>query len=169
MQTKFTPKKTTNEDLVIHIYTDGGCRSTAKKGEKIKETDKAAYAFFLKQGGHEKLDGKAFYGKTNNSMEISALLEALKAINTEKYPIRAYLDSAYVVNTLENKWYETWEKNNWDKKGGLANAELWKELVGQVRRFPFFQIVKVKGHSSDELNNLVDKHVNDLMDALPNI
>ena len=102
-------------------------------------------------------------------MEISGLLEALKAIKTEKYPIRAYLDSAYVVNTLENKWYETWEKNNWDKKGGLANAELWKELIGQVRRFPFFQIIKVKGHSTDEGNNLVDKHVNDLMDALPNI
>ena len=54
-----------HEDNIIHLYSDGGCRSTAKKGETIKETDKSAYAFFLKQGGNEKLDGKASYGKTN--------------------------------------------------------------------------------------------------------
>lgn len=157
---------TKNENKIIHVYTDGGCRSTAKKGEKIKPTDKSAYAYFLKQGGHEKLDGKAFYGKTNNAMEITSLLEALKSIKRIDFPVKAYLDSAYVVNTIENKWYVKWELNGWTKKGGLANAELWKELIFQIRRFPFFSIEKVKGHSNDVYNNLVDEHLNKLMDEL---
>lgn len=169
MSGKFLPKNNNIENKIVHIYTDGGCRSTAKKGETIKETDKCAFAFFLKQGGHEKLDGWAGYGKTNNAMEISGLLYALKAMKRTDFPIRAHLDSAYVVNTIEKKWYENWERNGWTKKGGLANAELWKELIYQIRRFPFFEIVKVKGHSDDEYNNLVDEHLNSLMDELETI
>lgn len=163
---KFAPKDNM-EDRIIHLYSDGGCRSTAKKGETIKETDKCAYAFFLKQGGHEKLDGWAGYGKTNNAMEIAGLLNGLKTIKNKNIPVVAYLDSAYVVNTIENKWYVKWERNGWTKKGGLKNADLWKELIELLREFPFFSIKKVTGHSNDEYNNLVDKHLNDLMDELP--
>ena len=160
--------KTHSENKIIHLYSDGGCRSTAKKGETIKETDKCAYAFFLKHGGNEKLDGSAGYGKTNNAMEITALLMGLKAIKRTDIPIVAYLDSAYVVNCIENGWYKKWENDGWTKKGGLKNAELWKSLIEEIRKFPFFSIKKVKGHANDDLNNLVDKHLNKLMDELEN-
>lgn len=162
---KFVPKQN-NDNNVIYVYSDGGCRSTAKKGETIKATDKSAYAFFLKNGGHELLDGEAGYGATNNAMEIKGLLEALKKIKVENLPVIAHLDSAYVVNTIEKKWYVKWRNNGWTKDGGLANAELWKELIEQIERFPFFQIKKVKGHSTNEYNNLVDSHLNKLMDDL---
>ena len=165
---KFIQKDTGNS-RVIHLYSDGGCRSTAKKGETIKDTDKCAYAFFLKQGGNEKLDGWAGYGKTNNAMEISGLLNGLKAIKNKNVPVIAYLDSAYVVNTIEKKWYEKWERDGWTKKGGLKNAELWKELINLIRQFPFFSIEKVKGHSDDKYNNLVDEHLNELMDGLSDV
>lgn len=164
---KFSAKHK-NNDKIIHLYTDGGCRSTAKKGEKIKETDKCAYAYFLKLGGHERLDGLALYGKTNNAMEMTALLEGLRAINLPEIPVVAHLDSAYVVNSIENGWYKKWESNGWTKKGGLANAELWKELIEEIRRFPFFSIKKVKGHNGDQYNELVDSHLNKLMDELEN-
>lgn len=164
----FVIKNDHKNDQVIHLYSDGGCRSTAKKGEKIKETDKCAYAFFLKQGGNEKLDGWAGYGQTNNAMEISALLNALRAIKRPELPVIAYLDSAYVVNCLQNNWWDKWERNNWDKKGGLKNAELWKALKKELERFPFFRIEKVKGHSGlKDYNDLVDTHLNKLMDELP--
>lgn len=163
---KFVPKQN-YEQRIIHIYTDGGCRSKAKKGEKIGPETKSAFAYFLKYGGAERLDGKAMYGKTNNAMEITGLLEALKAIKNSNIPVKAYLDSAYVINTIDNKWYVKWRENGWTKKGGLANAELWKELVEQIERFPFFELVKVKGHSGDEYNELVDSHLNKLMDDLP--
>lgn len=163
---KFVPKQNTDSNI-IHVYTDGGCRSKAKKGEKIGPETKSAFSYFLKYGGLEKLEGKAMYGKTNNAMEITGLLEALKAIKNNKIPIKAHLDSAYVINTINNKWYEKWRNDGWTKKGGLANAELWKELIEQVERFPFFELVKVKGHSGDEYNELVDSYLNKLMDELP--
>lgn len=165
---KFSTKPQT-ENRVIHLYSDGGCRSSAKKGEKIKKTDKSAYAYFLKLGGLEKLDGGAFYGKTNNAMEIKGLIMGLKAIKRPDIPVIAHLDSAYVVNCIENGWYKKWENNGWTKKGGLANAELWKELIEEIRRFPFFSIKKVKGHSGDRWNELVDRHLNKLMDELEDI
>lgn len=165
---KFAPKDN-GSSRIIHLYSDGGCRSTAQKGETIKDTDKCAYAFFLKQGGNEKLDGWAGYGKTNNAMEIAGLLNGLKAIKNKNAPVIAYLDSAYVVNTIEKKWYENWERQGWTKKGGLKNAELWKELITLMRQFPFFSIEKVKGHSDDEYNNLVDEHLNTLMNELPDV
>lgn len=163
----FKPKQ--HVDNIIHLFTDGGCRSHAKKGEKISKNTKCAYAFFLKQGGLEKLDGAAMYGQTNNAMEISGLLNGLKAIKRTDFPVVAYLDSAYVVNCLENKWYVKWRNNGWTKKGGLANAELWKELIEQVERFPFFSIQKVKGHDTNRYNNLVDGYLNKLMDELETI
>ncbi|QIQ66378.1 hypothetical protein vipetofem_80 [Enterococcus phage vipetofem] len=159
-----------HEDNIIHLYSDGGCRSTAKKGETIKETDKSAYAFFLKQGGNEKLDGKASYGKTNNNQEIMGLLMGLRAIKRPEFPVVAYLDSAYVVNCLQAGWWKKWKANGWTKKGGLANAKEWKELIEELERFPFFRIEKVKGHSGfADYNDLVDRHLNKLMDELPEI
>ena len=159
-----------HEDNIIHLYSDGGCRSTAKKGETIKETDKSAYAFFLKQGGNEKLDGQASYGKTNNNQEIMGLLMGLRAIKRPEFPVVAYLDSAYVVNCLQAGWWKKWKANGWTKKGGLANAKEQKELIEELERFPFFRIEKVKGHSGfADYNDLVDKHLNKLMDELPEI
>lgn len=163
---KFVPVKNT-DDQTIHLYCDGGSRITAKKGESIRETDKCAYAYFLKQGGNEKLDGWAGYGQTNNAMEISALLNALRAIKRPELPISAHLDSAYVVNCLQNQWWKKWKRDGWTKKGGLANAQLWKELIEELERFPFFSIYKVKGHAGDKWNELVDAHLNKLMDELP--
>lgn len=164
---KFSATKTNNDKKIVYMYTDGGCRINAQKGEKVKETDKCAYAFFLKQGGHEKLDGYASYGETNGAMEIKAVLMGLRAIKIKNIPVEIYSDSAYVVNTLNNKWYIKWESNGWDKKGGLANSQLWKELIEEYRKFPFISVNKVKGHSTNKWNNLVDAHLNKLMDELP--
>ena len=55
---------------------------------------------------------------TNNIMEITAVLEAVKLL---KFPceITIYSDSAYVVNCFEKGWIYNWQKNNWqtaDKK-----------------------------------------------------
>lgn len=161
----FKPKK--DEKLIVEIWTDGGCRSTAKKGETIKPTDRCAYAYFMKFGGQEKLGGAAGHGYTNNQMEIYAVLKALKSMKKYDVPVKVYSDSAYVVNCINQKWYVKWEKNGWTKKGGLANANLWKSLVDEIRKFPFFSIEKVKGHSGlNDGNDIVDKHLNKLMDEL---
>lgn len=166
-EVKFSAKNV-DHDKTVHIYTDGGCRSTAKKGETIKETDKSAYAYFLKQGGLEKIGGEATYGKTNNFMEIAAVIAGLKCLKRKDLPVKIYSDSAYVVNTIQNRWYVKWRNNGWDKKGGLANRELWIELIGLYESFPFITFEKVKGHNGIDGNEVVDSYLNKLMDELPN-
>lgn len=159
-----------NKVKTIDIYSDGGCRSTAKQGEKIKEYDKSACAYFLKQGGLEKIGGKASYGNTNNAMEITGLILALRALKIKTFPVVAHLDSAYVVNCLQKGWWKKWERDGWTKKDGLKNAKLWEELIFEIRKIPFFSIEKVKGHSgNNDYNDLVDKYLNKLMDELPDI
>ena len=93
---------------------------------------------------------------TNNIMEITAVLEAVKIL---KFPceITIYSDSAYVVNCFKQKWIYNWQKNNWktsDKKP-VKNKELWEELYNELQKHKF-EFVKVKGHSDNELNNRCD-------------
>lgn len=166
MSLKFKPKN--SSDNKIHIYTDGGCRSTAKKGETIGDGDKSAYAYFLKWGGHEKLSGEADFGRTNNYMELKAVIEALKAINTNKYPIVIYSDSAYVVNAVNKNWMVNWKRKGWRKGDGNppVNVELWKELYDLMLKFPFLEFQHVKGHNGNEGNELVDEYLNKLMDEM---
>lgn len=164
---KFVAK---NEDTkTIEVYTDGGCRSTAqKKGSSVNHDDKSAYAFFLKSGGKELLKGGFDRGKTNNYMEIKAVVEALKHINNANLMVDIKSDSMYVVNSINKGWMKGWKKRGWKKNDNSvpANVELWKELDEQFSRFPFITISHVKGHNGNEFNELVDKHVNDLMDSM---
>ena len=164
---KFVAK---NEDAkTIEVYTDGGCRSTAQeKGSSVNHNDKSAYAFFLKSGGKELLKGGFDRGKTNNYMEIKAVVEALKHINNTNRMVDIKSDSMYVVNSINKGWMKGWKKRGWKKSDNSvpANVELWKELDKQFSRFPFIAINHVKGHNGDEFNELVDKHVNDLMDSM---
>lgn len=93
---------------------------------------------------------------TNNIMEITAVLEAVKLL---KFPckITIYSDSAYVVNCFKQGWIYNWQKNNWknaDKKP-VKNKELWEELFNELQKHKF-EFVKVKGHSDNELNNRCD-------------
>lgn len=159
-----------NEDeKTIEVYTDGGCRSTAQeKGSSINHDDKSAYAFFLKSGGKELLKGGFDRGKTNNYMEIKAVVKALKHINNTNRMVDIKSDSMYVVNSINKGWMKGWKKRGWKKSDNSvpANVELWKELDQQFSRFPFITINHVKGHNGDEFNELVDKHVNDLMDSM---
>lgn len=93
---------------------------------------------------------------TNNIMEITAVLEAVKMLKYE-CEITIYSDSAYVVNAFKQGWIYNWQKNNWktaDKKP-VKNQELWKELYLELSKHKF-DFVKVKGHSDNEFNNRCD-------------
>ena len=94
---------------------------------------------------------------TNNIMEITAVLEAVKLL---KFPSRItiYSDSAYVVNCFKQGWIDKWQKNNWissDKKP-VKNKELWQELYHELQKHQF-DFVKVKGHSDNVYNNRCDE------------
>ena len=94
---------------------------------------------------------------TNNIMEISAVIEALKLLKRE-CEVEVYSDSAYVVNAFNNGWIYNWIKNNWQTSGKepVKNKELWQELYSLTKTHKV-QFIKVKGHSDNEFNNRCDE------------
>ena len=95
---------------------------------------------------------------TNNIMEMTAVIEALKLL---KRPcnVEIYSDSAYVVNAFEQGWIYGWQKNNWKtaSKEPVKNKELWEELITLIKTHNNVKFIKVKGHSDNELNNRCDE------------
>ena len=85
--------------------------------------------------------------RPNNRMELTAVIEAFKALNRGGQTIEVFSDSAYVSNCFREKWYESWEKNRWRNaaKKSVENQELWKELLSLVRQHQT-TFYRVKGH-----------------------
>ena len=93
---------------------------------------------------------------TNNIMEITAVIEALKLLKYE-CSVKLYSDSAYVVNAFEKGWINNWLENNWKtaNKKPVKNQELWEELYNLTQKHKV-EFIKVKGHSDNEYNNRCD-------------
>lgn len=94
---------------------------------------------------------------TNNIMELTAVIEALRLV---KYPckIQVYSDSAYVVNAFLQGWIYNWIKKGWKTADGnpVKNKELWQELYSFTKTHDI-KFIKVKGHSDNEFNNRCDE------------
>lgn len=139
----------------LTIYTDGACSGNPGKGGwgaillyQIK--DKTGQQKTLKKC----ISGSAEY-TTNNQMEMTAVIEALKLLK-KPCEIELFTDSKYVLEG-STKWLTGWIQKGWkgaDKKP-VKNQELWKELV-KLYEIHTINWHWVKGHSSDILNNEVD-------------
>ena len=133
---------------IVTIYTDGACSGNPGPG---------GWGAILFCGENRKEISGGKKETTNNVMEVTAVIEALKLL---KYPceVTVYSDSAYVVNCFEQGWIYNWKKNGWRTSGKepVKNQELWEELyeLTQVHRVAF---KKVKGHSDNEHNNRCDE------------
>ncbi len=132
----------------MRIYTDGACSGNPGPGGW-------AAVIPLKTNNIILRGGKA--QTTNNEMELRAVIEALKAIDSPD-TIDIYTDSAYVEKAFNEKWIENWQKNSWKtaNKDEVKNIDLWKELLEQTQKHKV-NFIKVKGHSNDKFNNLCDK------------
>ncbi len=132
----------------VSIYTDGSCLGNPGPG---------GWAAILECNGREKeLSGGAPH-TTNNRMELTAVIEAFKALK-QRCEVDLFSDSKYVIDALQKGWAETWRKNNWlkgDKKPAL-NPDLWETLLTEMSRHKV-KLHWVKGHSSNEKNNRCDK------------
>ena len=132
----------------VIIYTDGACSGNPGPGGggailMINENKKEI------SGGNK--------NTTNNVMELTAVIEALKLL---KRPcnVNLYSDSAYVVNAFLQNWILGWIKNGWknSNKEDVKNKELWQELISltKVHNVTFH---KVKGHADNKYNNRCDE------------
>jgi len=132
----------------VTIYTDGACSGNPGPGGW-------GAVLLYKQHKTEISGGEG--ETTNNRMEITAVIEALKRLK-EPCEAEIYSDSAYVVDAFEKRWIEGWLKNGWKtaNKDDVKNRDLWEMLHGQsqIHKIAF---KKVKGHADNELNNRCDE------------
>ena len=131
----------------VTIYTDGACSGNPGPG---------GWAAILMYMGRERLLSGGERETTNNRMELTAVIEALKALK-EPCTVQLYSDSKYVIDALSKGWARSWQKKGWiksDKKPAL-NVDLWEELLSLCDRH---EVVChwVKGHADNEYNSRCD-------------
>ena len=92
---------------------------------------------------------------TNNRMELMALIEAFKALPTDR-DLVVYSDSQLCVNTI-TLWAPGWEKRGWKRKGGpIKNLELVQELLALSRARPRIRLEWIRAHEGARWNEYAD-------------
>jgi ribonuclease HI len=132
----------------VEIYTDGACSGNPGKG---------GWGAVLVYNGREKELSGFDAQTTNNRMELTAVIEALKALK-EPCIVTLTTDSKYVCDAINQKWVYSWEANNWrkaDKKPAL-NVDLWEELLALLEEHEV-EFVWVKGHDGHKYNERCDE------------
>lgn len=125
----------------LTIYTDGACKGNPGIG---------GWSAILIYGKHSKELYGATPTTTNNRMELTAVIEALKAI-TRPCSIAIFTDSQYVQKGM-TEWLPTWLKKNWKN---VKNPDLWQELVS-LSQAHIITWNWVRGHNGDALNERAD-------------
>ena len=131
----------------VTIYTDGACSGNPGIG---------GWGAILIYAKEKKYMSGSKQLTTNNQMELTATIEALKAISKPSN-IALYTDSQYVKNGITS-WIFNWKKNGWKtaNKKPVANKDLWIELEKYVD-FHSVSWFWVKGHSGDHYNEIADE------------
>ena len=132
----------------IILYTDGSCSKNPGPG---------GWGAILQYKQHKlELSGGAV-STTNNQMELTGVIEGLKALN-EPCKVELYTDSQYIVNAINKGWLRNWQKNGWKKadKSPVLNKELWLEIIGLFNKHDV-TVHWVKGHAENEYNNRCDQ------------
>lgn len=126
----------------VYLYTDGACANN-QSTENV-----GGWGSILVYQGHEKELYGGAVNTTNNIMELTAIIEGLKALKTRDLMVHIFSDSAYVVNCFHQKWYVNWRKRGWktSKNAPVENRALWEELLQLVEGFHEVHFFNVKGH-----------------------
>ena len=130
--------------MIITIFTDGSARFNPGPG---------GWGVILEYNGHIKELSGSFRYTTNNRMELTAVIEAIKAIKVKNVVLNIYSDSSYVVDAISKGWLLNWVKKDFkDKK----NKDLWLEYLNISKDFTI-NMIWVKGHASNPGNNRCDE------------
>ena len=131
----------------VIIYTDGACSGNPGVG---------GWGSILMYNDFKKEISGTAELTTNNRMELTAAIEALKLLK-EPCEVDLYSDSAYLVNAFNEKWIYGWKKKDFKKgENDIPNKDLWLILYQQHNNHQI-KFIKVKGHADNEFNNRCDK------------
>lgn len=152
-------------EVKYKLYTDGACASNpgpAGWGVIATKLEGKKYEQVCTFGGNAQKS-------TNNRMELTAVLEALKyAVEMklgslgESMSAIVVSDSAYVVDSLKQGRVEKWARSGWRTKSGseVKNRDLWEQMLKLLQicevSLKKLDFTHVKGHSGDTMNELAD-------------
>ncbi|WP_417461393.1 ribonuclease HI [Kordiimonas sp.] len=134
----------------VDIYTDGACSGNPGPG---------GWGVLMLYGEHEKELTGGEMETTNNRMELTAAIEALKALS-RPCKVDLHTDSTYVRDGI-TKWIHGWKAKGWRtaSKKPVKNADLWQALDKAVARHDI-NWIWVKGHAGDPGNERADALAN---------
>ena len=139
------------DNNIVHIFTDGACKGNPGPG---------GWGAIMKYGDHVKELNGYSSKTTNNIMEITAVIEALKSL-TRPCAIILTTDSNYVKDGI-TQWIHNWKKKGWKtaNKKPVKNKECWLQLDVEVQRHQI-EWKWVKGHSGHPENERADELANE--------
>ncbi len=128
----------------IELYTDGAASGNPGPG---------GFGVVLKYKGKRKEISDGFKKTTNNRMELLAVIVGLESVKNKDLIVKIHSDSKYVVDAINQKWLEGWQRTGFKKK---ANVDLWLRFLETYNphKHKFFW---VKGHADNVENNRCDE------------
>ncbi len=136
--------------MKVEIFTDGACKGNPGPGGwgallRFEDKQKEIY------GGEKHT--------TNNRMELTAAIEALKCLKSRS-EVMLTTDSQYVKDGI-NKWIHGWKKNNWRTaaRKPVKNQVLWQQLDELIQQHDI-EWHWVRGHTGHPENELADELAN---------
>lgn len=132
----------------VTLFTDGACASNPGPG---------GWAALLRSGAHEKQLSGGFRKTTNNRMELTAVLEGLRALKRPGLAVTIISDSRYVTDSISRGWVHGWARKQFKKSDGWReNCDLWSELLPLLRRHTV-TMTWIRGHAGHPENELCDQ------------
>lgn len=128
----------------IHIYTDGAASGNPGPG---------GYGIVMFYKHHRKEMSEGFRLTTNNRMELLSVIVALETLKNPGSKVIVHSDSKYVVDAINLKWLDSWQKTGFKKK---ANVDLWQRFL-KIRGKHHVTFKWVKGHADNVENNRCDE------------
>lgn len=135
-------------DESVAIYTDGSCQGNPGPG---------GWGVVVVRRGTPVEERQGFApATTNNRMEFTAIIEALKLAPADE-PTTIYSDSNLAVQTL-NSWAAGWEKRGWRRRDGeVKNLDLVKEAWRLLNENPNVSLAWIQGHAGHRWNVRADE------------
>lgn len=140
-----------NDFQIVEVFCDGACSGNPGPG---------GYGAILRYGGRVKELSGGAKDTTNNRMEMTAAIEALRQL---KRPCRVSIttDSQYLVKGM-TEWIAGWQRKGWrnSKKEPVVNRDLWELLLALTKPHSV-QWKWVRGHDGHIENERCDQLARD--------
>jgi len=140
-----------NDAQFVEIFCDGACSGNPGPG---------GYGAILRYGGHVKELSGGASATTNNRMEMTAAIEALRLL-TRPCQVSITTDSQYLVKGM-TEWIAGWQRKGWrnSKKEPVLNKDLWEMLLNLTKGHTV-QWKWVRGHAGHAENERCDQLARD--------